>query len=126
MTDSPRLDSRFEKDRAERRARAMARPNRDAEVARATAEAEAKRQREDELRNAPLVETVASQVKAGDFLVSVGGKTATRSFKRYRYETVVTDAFVQEGQRTRCHIVTERVGHEILRQDYPVKVRRAQ
>ena len=63
----------------------------------------------------------AHQLRAGDWVTTVGGTHAGRQYKRFRFEDTVVQAGQTKGQRTRGHVVFERVGHWQLHTWCPVR-----
>lgn len=93
-------------------------PERQAAVA--TIEA-AKAQADPQRPEGELVRGFACELRAGDYVVRVGGTHAGRSYKRYLVNDVVDLAGQTARQRTRGHVVLRRQGDWLLHTWYPVE-----
>lgn len=68
-----------------------------------------------------VVRGFACELRAGDYVVRVGGTHNGRSYKRYLVNDVVDIAGQTPGQRTRGHVVLRKAGDWLLHTWYPVE-----
>lgn len=93
-------------------------PERQAAVAAIEAARKAKDRTQPE---GPVVEGFACELRAGDYVVNVGGTYAGRNYKRHGIRDFVDLAGQTPGQRTRGHVVFRTLGDYQLHTYYPVR-----
>ena len=69
----------------------------------------------------PVVEGFAHQLRAGDYVVAIGGTHAGVNYRRHGIRDFVDLAGQTPGQRTRGHVVFRTLGDYQLHTYYPVR-----